>query len=229
MISWRLLGSFNSRTPGGVRQPPSGTSIVLIYRFQFTHPGRGATYLIVSSLCVVLCFNSRTPGGVRRTFGQSKKRCLPVSIHAPREGCDSAGMLVPCLVRVSIHAPREGCDCIKSCQRIGNKVSIHAPREGCDWRSRAVDALYAVSIHAPREGCDPFVSLSILTTLCFNSRTPGGVRRIGRRSCRQFSCFNSRTPGGVRPVCGEQLLSILEFQFTHPGRGATGTCSIAGD
>ena len=39
----RLLpGSFNSRTPGGVRQTaPCETPC--IYKFQFTHPGRGAT------------------------------------------------------------------------------------------------------------------------------------------------------------------------------------------
>ena len=76
-------GSFNSRTPGGVRLDacayhfrgltfqfthPSGRAS-LYSRFQFTHPGRGAT--------------------------AKDRAVLPdveVSIHAPREGCDSRGV-----------------------------------------------------------------------------------------------------------------------------------------
>ena len=56
--------SFNSRTPGGVRplfSESSGDNL----RFQFTHPGRGAT---------------PKPG--------HDQDDTDVSIHAPREGCD---------------------------------------------------------------------------------------------------------------------------------------------
>ena len=35
--------------------------------------------------------------------------------------------------------------------------------------------------------------------------------------------FNSRTPGGVRLLRPSELELIVEFQFTHPGRGATMT------
>ena len=34
-------------------------------RFQFTHPGRGATPTTTSRFIVICRFNSRTPGGVR--------------------------------------------------------------------------------------------------------------------------------------------------------------------
>ena len=34
-------------------------------------------------------------------------------------------------------------------------------------------------------------------------------------------CFNSRTPGGVRLLSNEIPAYEKEFQFTHPGRGAT--------
>ena len=34
-------------------------------------------------------FNSRTPGGVRLCLLEGDRRPLGVSIHAPREGCDS--------------------------------------------------------------------------------------------------------------------------------------------
>ena len=56
--------------------------------FQFTHPGRGAT----------------KPNDKRHEL-------YHVSIHAPREGCDTHAP--PWLLGgygVSIHAPREGCD-----------------------------------------------------------------------------------------------------------------------
>ena len=33
---------------------------------------------------------------------------------------------------ISIHAPREGCDSPTSKACIGSGISIHAPREGCD-------------------------------------------------------------------------------------------------
>ena len=35
--------------------------------------------------------------------------------------------------------------------------------------------------------------------------------------------FNSRTPGGVRPTRSIRAIFAIEFQFTHPGRGATYT------
>ena len=56
---------FNSRTPGGVRPGDCATPTALA-RFQFTHPGRGATLL-----------------------EQNVKVIVVVSIHAPREGCDA--------------------------------------------------------------------------------------------------------------------------------------------
>ena len=59
--------------------------------------------------------------------------------------------------------------------------------------------LQHVSIHAPREGCDTFP----------------------RASRRGWRSFNSRTPGGVRLPCLVRELNPGEFQFTHPGRGAT--------
>ena len=68
---WRractALSSFNSRTPGGVRLYSLAPCDVR-YRFQFTHPGRGAT--------------SANAAALQR---------MRVSIHAPREGCDRLG------------------------------------------------------------------------------------------------------------------------------------------
>ena len=57
-------------------------------KFQFTHPGRGATQANGKEGSKVSRFNSRTPGGVRRLVGKYPKYFKFVSIHAPREGCD---------------------------------------------------------------------------------------------------------------------------------------------
>ena len=59
-----IMSGFNSRTPGGVRLS-TFHCLLLSIKFQFTHPGRGATYYE----------DDFTPE-------------QHVSIHAPREGCD---------------------------------------------------------------------------------------------------------------------------------------------
>ena len=175
--------------------------MLMLYVFQFTHPGRGATTNIYL-----------------------RRPSTKVSIHAPREGCDSCFAPVP---------------------HLGNNVSIHAPREGCDRvLSSEVSNAEKVSIHAPREGCDHEWIAYNLRHLCFNSRTPGGVRLASNRHQRsetpfQFThpgrgathdhnalpdpswSFNSRTPGGVRLRIDALNRTRGRFQFTHPGRGAT--------
>ena len=147
--------------------------------------------------------------------------------------------------RVSIHAPREGCDTIIGSLDRCTDVSIHAPREGCDIRYAHLLGRELVSIHAPREGCDQQGSLSlIIEEGGFNSRTPGGVRLLSEYRCgtcagvsihapregcdrrpavrpRSRACFNSRTPGGVRLSRCSRGVAVSVFQFTHPGRGAT--------
>ena len=122
---------FNSRTPGGVRLPSLCNSSSSS-RFQFTHPGRGATERWATPAeadsqfqfthpgrgateqfgkgGIIVSFNSRTPGGVRRISPATFHRWQDVSIHAPREGCDPISHYRKILASVSIHAPREGCD-----------------------------------------------------------------------------------------------------------------------
>ena len=57
--------------------------------FQFTHPGRGATYKTLAYSLLCLMFQFTHPGR-----GATKKKLMDllqnseVSIHAPREGCD---------------------------------------------------------------------------------------------------------------------------------------------
>ena len=89
-IASRNSGSFNSRTPGGVRQQDEqhrGNDI----RFQFTHPGRGATSL-ASCVSLILAFQFTHPGRGATDKERILNRLQRVSIHAPREGCDLLDM-----------------------------------------------------------------------------------------------------------------------------------------
>ena len=80
--------------------------------FQSTHPARGATSdRPAPNGADRPNFNPRTPRGVR----------------LQPDG-------VPVFVFISIHAPREGCDSAFDQYDYGNRISIHAPREGCDSR-----------------------------------------------------------------------------------------------
>ena len=202
-------------------------------KFQFTHPGRGATWSPQRRWSYPQGFNSRTPGGVRRQSG-GVDGCRPqVSIHAPREGCDYSRAVpkdVP--IRFQFTHPGRGATvCIGYLIQI-IAVSIHAPREGCDLDRREATALYdLVSIHAPREGCDFHHIIINSLWLSFNSRTPGGVRpdlvqlvevhkhvsiHAPREGCDSFvralfhehTRFNSRTPGGVRLIHFQSFLRI---------------------
>ena len=65
------------------------------------------------------------------------------------------------------------------------------------------------------------LSLKVNILTSFNSRTPGGVRRRKVINILTLNSFNSRTPGGVRRRREAQFWTDMEFQFTHPGRGAT--------
>ena len=146
-------------------------------------------------------FNSRTPGGVRQRLTDFYAFSDLVSIHAPREGCDSVWFFcISRRCRVSIHAPREGCDAISvSARYTGKRVSIHAPREGCDFgREDSSQVGRRVSIHAPREGCD---------------------RLGGRTTLAPLVSIHAPREG-----CDDNRLHQTHetpFQFTHPGRGAT--------
>ena len=53
--------------------------------------------------------------------------------------------------------------------------------------------------------------------LCFNSRTPGGVRQFHKALKEPHLCFNSRTPGGVRRLNLLVQSSCDGFNSRTPG------------
>ena len=168
-----------------------------------------------------------------------------VSIHAPWEGCDAkyARSASPRLT-VSIHAPWEGCDYrFNPFRLLAYQFQFTHPGKGATQRDKNRSELCRVSIHAPWEGCDHRGGEETQAKGSFNSRTLGRVRRhvafsflpedvsihapwegcdgpqgkVGQRG----ECFNSRTLGRVRHVHNLTSNYPREFQFTHPGKGAT--------
>ena len=129
-----------------------------------------------------------------------------VSIHAPREGCDTIAQLTKATTtEFQFTHPGRGATAsgiLPMTPPLPFQFT-HPGRGATPWAGR-VSLVVQVSIHAPREGCDP--------------TTP--------RDCARRPCFNSRTPGGVRPLEARQSRLKLWFQFTHPGRGATSALDL---
>ena len=99
--------------------------------FQFTHPGRGATRRLT------------------RRVGNGK-----VSIHAPREGCDTEGQY-----------------------RITEDCGFNSRTPGGVRHSYVRDYVLAKGFQFthPGRGATAFIVVTLIE-ICFNSRTPGGVR-----------------------------------------------------
>ena len=99
-------------------------------------------------------FNPRTPRGVRRHPEWHIQCDALISIHAPREGCDTFHAAGVSLRNISIHAPREGCD--TKVREVTEEESDFNPRTPRGVRrGRCTDATPSVY---------------------FNPRTPRGVR-----------------------------------------------------
>ena len=191
-------------------------------KFQFTHPGKGAT--------VAYAFYLAMKG---------------VSIHAPWEGCDAIIDFCSIINKfVSIHAPWEGCDS-GGCSPLrgphtfqfthpGKGATLWAvhrgsecwfqfthPGKGATLRAREQRVSVEVSIHAPWEGCDQSVAFYGLTYLCFNSRTLGRVRRLIYSTLLYPSVSIHAPWEGCDANRVIEVVRGIEFQFTHPGKGAT--------
>ena len=145
-----------------------------------------------------------------------------VSIHAPWEGCDAtAWMALPMalcfnsrtLGRVRREVTKE------ELQKV--VVSIHAPWEGCDGSVAYGSSRCAVSIHAPWEGCDGGCRPSYDRQGGFNSRTLGRVRLANPFLHTQLPEFQFTHPGKGATLISSSGTPSREFQFTHPGKGAT--------
>ena len=79
-----------------------------------------------------------------------------------------------------------------------------------------------VSIHAPWEGCDGLQIDSTKRPSRFNSRTLGRVRQAGNAAINAYMQFQFTHPGkGATQAGNAAINAYMQFQFTHPGKGAT--------
>ncbi len=160
-------------------------------------------------------FNPRTPRGVRRQGANLPVIAMSISIHAPREGCDTRCPSVP--TPSSYFNPRTP----RGVRRTGSTLVMRAP---CNFNPRTprgvrqlrmafqVQKLY-ISIHAPREGCDVWHLADEYTQLPFQSTHPArGATCPVLLLARMLQNFNPRTPRGVRQ---QTLLKSREFAWLN--------------
>ena len=169
--------------------------------FQFTHPGRGATRVAYKGQKTRDSFNSRTPGGVRLLVC-SLMRFQPTFqfTHPGRGATHLAAEGGPAHQRFNSRTPGG--------VRLARLIALACP---VSFNSRTpggvrhnlqepLERAQFVSIHAPREGCDLLPASERHVTSPVSIHAP-------REGCDG----------------GHSILHTLhsQFQFTHPGRGAT--------
>ena len=146
---------------------------------------------------------------------------------------------------VSIHAPWEGCDTGVDFVSSGwTGVSIHAPWEGCD-RILPTSLTWTISFNSRTLGrVRPSTRKGTQGGRSFNSRTLGRVRHwsIYEQALAQHVSIHAPWEGCDKPAKARHYLdkvsihapwegcdvlldadrgALNEFQFTHPGKGAT--------
>ena len=190
---------FNSRTLGRVRQNSpylcSVRGAVSIHapwegcdrscepsrrsssRFQFTHPGKGATACYPPVFNYVPSFNSRTLGRVRLDPTSTTGKDKDVSIHAPWEGCDHiASIIFRANIRFQFTHPGKGAT--QDEQHRGNDILFQFTHPGKGATAEGIKSLFF--------------------RYSFNSRTLGRVRHSANSNDNDNNGFNSRTLGRVR-------------------------------
>ena len=179
------------------------------------------------SLSVTLCaeFQFTHPGKGATDDLRTFTSLSIVSIHAPWEGCDM-------IVAVRRYPPRQGFNSrtlgrvrldVSYDLTISVRVSIHAPWEGCDPEGVGNTArLPSVSIHAPWEGCDirqlrqQIANINVSIHAPWEGCDTGAVSLFAGENEFQFTHPGK---GATHPLLVG--VHLCTFQFTHPGKGAT--------
>ena len=147
------------------------------------------------------------------------------SIHAPREGRDSAlPFRAYALVIFQSTRPARGATAKRDrLPRHADRFQSTRPARGATIDAiRAASLPYIISIHAPREGRDILWGTKLTSTTTFQSTRParGATRRLKcARRARRY--FNPRAPRGARPRNPGDDYKLSAFQSTRPARGAT--------
>ena len=155
-----MVESFNSRTLGGVRLVFFLRKSLTLIRFQFTHPGRGATLRFRYFLVPWYSFNSRTLGGVRLRLTLPLLLFSLFQFTPPGRGATPAA-IPAILIPVLFQFTHPGRGATRSSQTIISKLSC--------FNSRTLGGV--------RQSTSPLMEQATR----FNSRTLGGVRQESGR------------------------------------------------
>ena len=145
--------------------------------FQSPHPARGATRGEEAAADITDNFNPRTPRGVRRITGlQSLVTQVQFQSTHPARGATKAKLAQSTMTYISIHAPREGCDTPWSGRSCG--TGHFNPRTPRGVRRRLVCGILCASYFNPRtpRGVRQSQPSTPAAPSHFNPRTPRGVR-----------------------------------------------------
>ena len=169
--------------------------LLLLAGFQFTHPRRGATYLLHKEIVGYVSFNSRT--------------------HV---GCDKHSFPRQVITQVSIHASTWGATC--SVDFFG-RVSIHAPTWECDPIICGTLILSRGFNSRTHVGVRP-VSQLLYIKASFQLTHPRGECDDKNGNKRDNNVlFQFMHPRGGATLVYYLYTIQQEFQFTHTRRGAT--------
>ena len=199
--------SFNPRTPRGVR-PGLDCPKVINYRFQSTHPARGAT-------------------GQQEDYHLDQQ----VSIHAPREGCDVSVKAVglPALVFQSTHPARGATYPPVWMPIIRCSFNPRTPR-GVRPLKRGIDLKWGKfqSTHPARGATVSWVCGGYGWTEFQSTHPARGATacpsKIGRPDCG----FNPRTPRGVRLAAFVLIDRPPDVSIHAPREGCDLTALLCG-
>ena len=174
-------GHFNPRSPDGERRPmPADKDRKAL--FQSTPPGWGATSRFPHRWPATRNFNPRPPDGERQRDGSRVQLAVPISIHAPRMGSDTACHAVrlrPGLFQSTL--PGWGATLSKLGMRPTLAFQSTLPVWGATCSGRRSCPGRAISIHAPRMGSDSGFGFVSLSYALFQSTLPGwGATRVER-------------------------------------------------
>ena len=185
--------------------PARGATIMNLYDrrgylFQSTPPARGAT----AGICLPCCFQL-------------------ISIHAPREGGDTAAQnAANARKEFQSTPPARGATKRGGTSAILPIFQSTPPARGATMGGPAGQGQGGISIHAPARGATAYWSFCPLASpISIHAPPRGGRRPLRPLDVRPHRLFQSTPParGATPAASGPPCLSL--FQSTPPARGAT--------
>ena len=159
---------------------------------------------------------------MRRTTARNLQGKISVSIHAPREGCDSCAAAYR-RTRLCFNSRTPGGvrpdEFVTT--YVNNEFQFTHPGRGATITFSNLYQVLLFQFTHPGRGATFCAIISIVIIRCFNSRTPGGVRRSAPYQILLSVRFQFTHPGRGATRWSQPRKYQSEFQFTHPGRGAT--------